>query len=162
MSKSKTIDPLPDSEKLRKEVGRRLKTARSILRLTMKDVSEATGFSVANISRCESGERLVSAELAIALRIRLGISEQYLFHEEGSAIIGREIIASEENWTAFDALMEDLGDVVDRLQEWRSNTLGEAGEDTPRSNAKVVGSRRRAKAEDVAGELNRKKVRKNK
>ena len=153
MSKSKTIDPLPDSEKLRKEVGRRLKMARDILGLNMAEVAEATGFSVANVSRCESGQRLVSAELAIALRLRLGISERFLFYSEGEAIVGRTTAVTKGRMTQFDAILDELGDVVDRLQEWRSGTLGET---PPKPNAEVVGSRRRARADDVARELNRK------
>jgi transcriptional regulator with XRE-family HTH domain len=119
-----------DPEK-RKEIGARLRAIREALQLSQGGVADRTGFSHGYISRCERGERIVSSELAMALRVRMKVNDQYLQFGQGP------MFAKEEprSWEDLDAIVADLADVVERLRGWRMAVEGP----TIKSNAKITG-----------------------
>jgi transcriptional regulator with XRE-family HTH domain len=59
----------------RRPVGELLRVARERRRLTLREVSETSGYSISLISRIERGERDIhTIELAQALAVALGLS----------------------------------------------------------------------------------------
>ncbi len=64
-------------DRLRRELGRRIRLARTAQGLTLKDISEASGVSVSQLSSIERGANLPSLEslLAIALALQAQPSE---------------------------------------------------------------------------------------
>ena len=154
MTSGTIADELMDHEVLRTRVGLRLAHAREHLGLTQSEVAEKTKFSASYIGRCESGQRMVSVELLVALQVVYGISDRHILYGVGPVI--HKLGTEPTDLTDLDDFVDEFSEMVDRLREWRSG-FGPSETDNPKSNAKVVGTRRRASAESVAKSLNKRK-----
>lgn len=87
---------------VRKEQGRRLKNARSDLRLTLREVSEKTRgqISPSRLSNYEQGLRLLKQREAIALAPVLGVNAAWLLCVEGTEMTAEELELL-RNWRAL-------------------------------------------------------------
>ena len=87
---------------VRKEQGRRLKSARNDLGLTLREVSEKTRgqISPSRLSNYEQGLRLLKSREALALAPVLGVNPSYLLCVEGDEMTQEEIELL-RNWRAL-------------------------------------------------------------
>lgn len=87
---------------LRKEQGRRLKSARSDLNLTLRGVSEKTRgqISPSRLSNYEQGLRLLKSREAVVLASVLGVNAAWLLCVEGGEMTQEEIMLL-RNWRAL-------------------------------------------------------------
>jgi transcriptional regulator with XRE-family HTH domain len=97
----------PDMSSIRiveitKEQGRRLRDARGVLKLTLREVSERTkgAVSPSRLSNYEQGLRLLKPREALRLAEALGVTAAYLLCVEGGEMTQEEVNLL-RNWRAL-------------------------------------------------------------
>lgn len=80
-----------ENEKLKKEIGERLKQLRNSLGLKQKDFAEACSTSPSFISDVEKGKSHLSINLLMALKVKFNIEYDYLLNGKNTEIRNSEI-----------------------------------------------------------------------
>lgn len=68
------------------EVGLRLKALRASLKLTRAEMADANAIDRTNYGRFEDGKRLVTVDIACRLKVRYGITLDWLYAGEMGAL----------------------------------------------------------------------------
>ena len=84
--------------------GRLLYIRKNLLQLTQKEFSKELGISQSFLSQIESGNRIITADIAMKVSSVYGVSLAYLLYGDGSGDTSDSSIAFEKNYNQVDSL----------------------------------------------------------
>jgi transcriptional regulator with XRE-family HTH domain len=109
-----------------KEIGKRIKEIRAVLRIKQKDLAEALDIAGCYLSELESGKGNPCHAFFYKLSTRFGVSLDYLFHGEGEMFLKSKSLKEMEKNLGKDTVMtvENLSRLIELSPMFKYQVLG--------------------------------------